>query len=306
MSRLMLSRARMMHVVEKFMINWVWTLKRLRRDFGRLCVAPRRRFRAVSPVAWTIKCVHADAVELAHFADPPRMHPTGVVVGRLADIVEPELAVQRLAGDVLGALPGGRLVDAVGDAVAGEGELAGQVTARILVDHAANRVGVIAGEYPVHYHLGDRHLSADRFPPGFEVDRLGKAFLLLGAGSADEAEAFGRALRLMFYAGHLAFRRYGLIARRFEWRRDIRGYDCGFLFFRLEYGGLSRRPRLYFCRRAAPNNSGSAPSESNGSKYTKSKSSGVKAAFGASVRSAVASSVAAVVGAGGPEACGSA
>src|SRR6516164_5424682 len=105
MSRSMLPRARVMYVVERFTINCVWTLKCLRRDFGRLCVAPSRRFRAVSPVAWTIECVHADTVKLAHFADPPRMHPTSVVVGRLADIVEPELAVQRLAGDVLSALP---------------------------------------------------------------------------------------------------------------------------------------------------------------------------------------------------------
>src|SRR5215471_12366435 len=247
MSRLMLSRARMMHVVEKFMINWVWTLKRLRRDFGRLCVAPRRRFRAVSPVAWTIKCVHADAVELMHFAHPPRMNPAGVVVGRLADIVEPELAVQRLAGDVLGALPGGRLVDAVGDAVAGEGELAGQVTARILVDHAANRVGIIAGEYPVHHHLGDSQLSADGFPTGFEVNRLGKAFLLLGAGRTDEAKAFGGALRPIFLTRHLAFRRYGLVARRLEWRHDTRCYDRGFLFLRFEYRGLSRLPGLHRC-----------------------------------------------------------
>src|SRR5262249_32445595 len=137
-------------------------------------------------VARSIERVHANAVEPAHFADPPWMHPTGVVVGRLANIVEPEVAVERIAGDVLGALPGGRLVDALREAVARKGKLAVEAPVCILVDHAADFVGVISGEYPVNDHLSDRHLTADRFPAGFEIDRVGKAFLVSGAGAADE------------------------------------------------------------------------------------------------------------------------
>jgi hypothetical protein len=41
-----------------------------------------------------VEGVHADTVEAAHLA-----HPAGMVMGRLADAVEPERAVQRVAGD---------------------------------------------------------------------------------------------------------------------------------------------------------------------------------------------------------------
>jgi hypothetical protein len=101
--------------------------QRLPRRIGGLGVAPHRRAGAVAPVARPIEGVYADAVELAHLMHPPRMHPIGVIVGRLADIAEPEPAVQRIAGDALGARPGGRLVDAVRNAVAGESELAGEM-----------------------------------------------------------------------------------------------------------------------------------------------------------------------------------
>src|SRR5215470_16343295 len=182
--------------------------------------------------------MHTDAVKFAHLAYPPWMHPASVIVGRLADVIEPETAVQRLTGDVLGAFPRRRLVDAIRDSVTREGELTREMAARVLVDHAADSMGVIAGEHPVDHHLGDCHLSADGFAPGFEVDRVGKAFLMLGAGRALEAEAFGRALRSMFLIGHLALRGYGLIARRLHLRRDIWGCRGGFAFLRLEYGGL--------------------------------------------------------------------
>src|SRR5262249_61793780 len=102
MSRSMLPLARMMYVVERFMINWCLDAKASSPRFRSPLRRPTSAISSRPPVAWTIKGVHADAVELAHFADPPRMHPTGVVVGRLADIVEPELAVQCLASDGLG------------------------------------------------------------------------------------------------------------------------------------------------------------------------------------------------------------
>src|SRR4029077_6076545 len=92
-------------------------LQRLRDGCGRVGIAPDRRIGPVAPIAWTIEGVHPDAVELAHFVHPPRMHPAGVVVGCLTDIVEPEIAVQRVASDVLGALPGSRFVDALRAAV---------------------------------------------------------------------------------------------------------------------------------------------------------------------------------------------
>src|SRR5215470_11340009 len=159
--------------------------------------------------------MHTDAVKFAHLAYPPWMHPASVIVGRLADVIEPEIAVQRLTGDVLGAFPRGRLVDAIRDAVTREGELTCEVAACVLVNHAADAVGIIAGEYPVDHHLSDRHLSADRFSPGFEVDRLRKAFFLFGASRTDEAETFGGTFRLTVLTGDLAFRSYGLVARHF-------------------------------------------------------------------------------------------
>src|SRR5262249_23487118 len=136
-------------------------LQRLCRSGGRLGVAPGRGLGAVAPVARAVEGVDADAVEPAHFVDPPRMHPAGVVVGRLDDIVEPEIAVERITGDVLGALPGDRLVDALRKPVACERELAAEAPVGVLVNHAAHIVGVISGEYPVDDHLGDRHLTAD-------------------------------------------------------------------------------------------------------------------------------------------------
>src|SRR5882672_12158237 len=121
-------------------------LQRLGGGGGRLGVAPGRGFGAVAPVARAVEGVDADAVEPAHFVDPPRMHPAGMVVGRLADIVEPEIAVQRLMRDLLGALPGDRLVDALREPVARKGELAAEAPTGVLVDHAADIVGVISRE----------------------------------------------------------------------------------------------------------------------------------------------------------------
>src|SRR6266478_5134176 len=160
-------------------------LQRLCGAGGRLGVAPGRGLGAVAPVARAVEGVDANAVELAHFVDPPGMHPTGVVVGRLADVVEPEIAVQRIARDVFGALPGDRLVDALREPVARKGELATEAPVGVLVDDAADIVRVISREYPVDDHLGDCHLTADGFPAGFEINRVGKAFLVPGAGRAD-------------------------------------------------------------------------------------------------------------------------
>ena len=90
------------------------------------------------------------------------MHPVGVVVRRLADLREPQLAVERVARDLLGLLPHVGLGHHVADAVAGEGELAGVVPVRVLIDDAADVVRIEAGEHPVHHHLRDRDLAALR------------------------------------------------------------------------------------------------------------------------------------------------
>ena len=62
-----------------------------------------------------------------------------MVVRGLADLEEPQRAVEHERGDFFGPLPGLRLADHLGVAVAGEGELAGQTMMRILVDDAAHR-----------------------------------------------------------------------------------------------------------------------------------------------------------------------
>jgi len=55
-------------------------------------------------------------------------------------------------------------------------------------------LGVTAGEYPVHDHLRDGDLAAHGLAPGFEIDRLGQALLVLGALFAvNQTEPFGGA-----------------------------------------------------------------------------------------------------------------
>src|SRR5580698_1453282 len=88
-------------------------LEVLLRLFGDRGIAPDRRVGAVAPASRAIEGVHPDAVEPLHLADPVRVHPPRMVVGRLAHVGEPVLAVEGLVGDLLGALPGGRLGDAV-------------------------------------------------------------------------------------------------------------------------------------------------------------------------------------------------
>ena len=95
-------------------------------------------------------------------------------------------------------------LDHVGDAVAGEGELAGELAVRVLIDHAADVVRIEAGEHPVHHHLGDRDLAALRLAAGFEIDRFGEALLRLGALLGVEVEPLGRRPRPLAGAGHLA------------------------------------------------------------------------------------------------------
>jgi hypothetical protein len=65
----------------------------------------------------------------------------------------------------------------------------------VLVDHAANRARVEAGERAVHHHLRYCDLAAHGFAAGFEVNRLGQALLRFGARLlVEQAEALGRRL----------------------------------------------------------------------------------------------------------------
>src|SRR6266516_4856234 len=105
---------------------------------GHLRAAPARRVGAVAPAARAIERVHADPVELVHGARPPRMHPIGVVMRRLADLRQPQPAVERRGGDALGALHRVGLVERLRPAVAREGELTGEMAVRVLIDDAAD------------------------------------------------------------------------------------------------------------------------------------------------------------------------
>src|ERR1700730_12757706 len=85
-----------------------------------------------------VEGMHADPVDLAHLAEPVRGHSIGVVVRRLADLVEPQPAVEHVVGDLLRLLPHVGFVDDELFTLAGEGELAGEVAVGVLVDHDAN------------------------------------------------------------------------------------------------------------------------------------------------------------------------
>src|SRR4030088_2262134 len=122
-------------------VLWLWA--RLWLDFGELGGnfrglrrgAPARCVAAVAPGPRPVEGVDAEFVHLLHLVHPGGMHPISMVVGRLADLRQPQPAVEGFLGDLLGAFPHVGLVDDIADAVAGEGELAGQMVVLVLVDH---------------------------------------------------------------------------------------------------------------------------------------------------------------------------
>ena len=91
-------------------------------------------------------------------------------------------------------------------AVAGEGELAGQMPVRILVDDVADIVRVIAGEGAVEHDLRHRDLAALDFATRFEIDRIGETLLGLGARAGEPSRSAG-VRRTLAFAGDLALRR---------------------------------------------------------------------------------------------------
>ena len=176
------------------------------------------------------------------------MHPVRVIVRGFADLGQPEFAVEHFGRDGLGPLPHVGLAHDVGNAVAGERELAVETAVGVLVDDTADRVGIFAGEHAVEYHLRHRHLAAHGFAAGFEIDRLGQAFLRLGATCVVEAQSLGRGHRPLVLAGDLALGRdrlssaYAVLdhhARIGRQRRQVRTLDRG-----IEDGtGLTRGKR---------------------------------------------------------------
>ena len=141
---------------------------------GRLVVAPGAR---------TIEGVDAEPVQSHHFMHPARMHPVGMVMRGVADIGEPDFAVEHFLGDFFRLLPHIRLVDLAQIlAFAGEGELAGQMMVGVLKHHAADVVRIVAGEHAVHHDLRHRFLTGERLAARLEIDRLGET--LFGAARA--------------------------------------------------------------------------------------------------------------------------
>ena len=167
----------------------------------------------------------------------------------LADLGQPQLAVEHFRGDRLGSLPHVGFTHDVRNPVAGEGELAMQTTMRVLVDDPADGVGIFAGEHAIEHHLGHCHLAAHGLAARLEVDRLGQAYLRLRAGRLVEAEQLGRGHRPLVLAGHLAFGRNRLSAARAVLHHDAR------------IGGQRRQIRPLY--RRVENASGLAGGEGN-------------------------------------------
>ena len=75
----------------------------------------------------------------------------------------------------------------------------------VLVDHAAHRVRIEAGEGAVHHHLRHRDLAAHGFAAGFEINRFGEALLGFGARLlVEQAEPLGRRLGVLIVGVDLA------------------------------------------------------------------------------------------------------
>jgi hypothetical protein len=112
------------------------------------------------------------------------MYPIRVIMRRLTDLIEPELAVEHVVRNLLCLLPHVGLVDLQPFPFAGKRELAGEVTVRVLVNHAANIVRLKTGKGPVDDDLCDRSLAFFYFATTFEIDCVGEALLGLDKRSA--------------------------------------------------------------------------------------------------------------------------
>src|SRR5215207_1275368 len=162
---------------EKGMLVWsdIRPLPRHRAEFASALAA-----RQASGLAGLelIEDVAADHVHLLEALRPARADIVGVVMRRRADIGEIGFALEHLLRDARGRAPGIGVGDAQRLALAGEGELAGEMPVPVLVDDAADRGRVEAALHPVQHHLGDRGLPFLGLAAGLEIDRLGEAALL--------------------------------------------------------------------------------------------------------------------------------
>ena len=143
--------------------------------------APGRRFRTVAPGARPVEGVDAEPIELLHFVDPARAAPNRRGNASTCRFPAARFCRRAYRARCAWRLPMLRLGDDIADIVAGEGELAGQMPVRVLVDHAADVVRVVAGEGAIEHDLRHRHLSALGLAARLEIDRVGQAALVLDA-----------------------------------------------------------------------------------------------------------------------------
>src|SRR4051812_48333974 len=125
-----------------------------------------------------VEDVPADHVHFLQAPGPGRPDVIRMIMGRAAHIRHVGSALENRIRDPLRGVPGFTVGDAQGPALAGEGELAGQVPVPVLVDDAADRGRVETAFHPVEHHLGDRRLPFLRLAARLEIHRLGKAALL--------------------------------------------------------------------------------------------------------------------------------
>src|SRR5947209_19037648 len=111
--------------------------------------SPTWRLAAIAPCARPVESVYAKLVHLLHLMDPGWAHPIAMVVRRLGDFRQPTLAVEHRLCDLPGAVPHVGFAHNVGDPIAGKGELAREMAVLVLVDHAADRARIKAGERAV-------------------------------------------------------------------------------------------------------------------------------------------------------------
>src|SRR5215813_2016027 len=159
------------------MAYWAFCLLRRGLLFGRRRVAPGGLIVALTPCAGTIEGMHTELVDLLHLVDPVGPHPIRMVVRGLRYFRHPQLAVEHVAGDALGALPGIGLGNDVRNAITGERELTGVVAVSVLVDDSANIVRIERREHAVHHNLRYRNLTAHGLAARFKIHGVGETLL---------------------------------------------------------------------------------------------------------------------------------